>query len=122
VIDIKVGTIANAEAMNWIVLNVNVMNRAVSKHLGKFDEVVRSVVLVRNIKCTNIISSNSLSDTPIASDTVPPRLSVAIKNGTFGSCNLEIGSANLDERIVAIKVLPEGRTLERDFASVFQLR
>jgi hypothetical protein len=121
VIDIKVGTIANAEAMNWVVLDVDVMNRAVSKHFRELDEVVRSVVLVRNIECTNTILSDSLSDTSIASYTIPPSLTIAIKNGAFGSCNFEIGTADLDEGIVSIKVLPEGRTLECDFASVLQL-
>jgi hypothetical protein len=48
VVDIDTCTVANAEAVNRVVLDVDVMDRAGSKHFVHFDEVVgpflRSVV------------------------------------------------------------------------------
>lgn len=66
--------------------------------------------------------SNSLGKTAIATKSVPPRLTVAIKNSTLSGSDLDIGSANLDERIVGISVLPEGLAFERDLGSFLQLR
>lgn len=42
--NIDAGTIADAEAVYWVVLNVEIMNRAVSKHFTELNEMVRPVI------------------------------------------------------------------------------
>jgi hypothetical protein len=42
--------ITDAEAMDWVVLNVNIMDRARSEDFAKLNEVVRSVGVSRNIR------------------------------------------------------------------------
>jgi hypothetical protein len=121
VINIKVCTVTDAEAMNWIILDVDVVNRAISKHFCELNEVVGSVSLVSNVNCTHVSSSDSLGDPSITSYTIPPSLSVTIKNGAFGGCNFDVGAANLDKRIVGVKVLPKCCAFERDLASSLQL-
>jgi hypothetical protein len=55
---IKASTVANAEAVNWVVLDVDVMNGAISKHFCELDEMVGSVALVNDKTNTLVLSSH----------------------------------------------------------------
>lgn len=39
-INVNASTVADAEAVNGVVLDVNVMHGALSKYLGEFDEMI----------------------------------------------------------------------------------
>lgn len=60
--DVNTGTIADAEAMYWVILNVDIMNRAVPKHFTELNEVVRPESVV-SLQCLGIAhaSFDSLS-------------------------------------------------------------
>lgn len=63
-----------------------------------------------------------LSDTAVATETIPPRLTIAIEDSTLCGGDFNVGSSNLDERVVCIKVLPECSTLKGDLSASLQLR
>jgi hypothetical protein len=114
--DVNTSTVADAEAMHWVVLDVNIMNRALPKHFAELNEVVWSASSVSS-QGSYIAHAplDSLGHAPIRSKTVPPSFAVAIKNGPFCGSNFDIRSSHLDERIIRVEILPEGGTTERDF-------
>jgi hypothetical protein len=66
--------------------------------------------------------SHSLCDSPIATQTVPPGVAIAIKNCIGCSRNLNVGPSDLDERVIRVEVLPERLALEDNFGACLQFR
>lgn len=62
-----------------------------------------------------------LGNTTVATKTIPPRLAIAIKDSTFCSGDLKVSTADLDEWVVAVEVLPERSALEGDLSAGLQL-
>lgn len=119
-VHIQTSAVADTETMNRVVLNVDVVDRARTKDLGELNEMVRpSRVLVMNLI---YVSSHSLFDAAVATEAIPPRLTVTIEDSTLCGGDLEVGAANLDERVVGIEVLPESSSLEGDLGASLQLR
>lgn len=59
VVDINASTIADAEAVDWVVLDVNVMHRALTEHLGELDEMVwpeTKLAKVPTLRCCELTS------------------------------------------------------------------
>jgi hypothetical protein len=103
-IDVQSIAVADAETMDWVVLDIDVMNRTRSENLGKLDEVV------------------GLRNTTITPKPIPPALTVAIQDGALCGGDLDVGTSDLDEYVVGISILPEGLSLEGHFGPSFQLR
>lgn len=74
--------------------------------------------LVIEIKGT---SDCSLGNTSIATEAIPPRLAITIKDCTLCGGDLEIGTTNLDERVVRVEVFPESSALEGNLGAGLQL-
>jgi hypothetical protein len=103
VVNVESSAVTDAEAMNRVVLYVEVVDRAGSEDLPNLNEVIR------------------LRKTPVTTQTIPPALAVAVENGTFCSCDLDVGASNLDKCVVGIGVLPESLALEGQFGPFLQL-
>lgn len=65
---------------------------------------------------------HSLDDATIATETIPPRLTIAIQDCTLCSGDLKVGTTDLDEWVVGVGVFPEGSTLEGDLSAILQAR
>lgn len=103
VINVNSCAVADAEAMNGVVLNVNVVDGAVAEDLAELDEVI------------------GLRYTTVASQSVPPCLTVTIENSIFSCGDFDVSTTNLDERIVRIEIFPKCRAFECDLGSSLQL-
>lgn len=62
-----------------------------------------------------------LRNATIATETVPPGLTVAIEDRPLGSSNFDVGASDFDERVVRVKVLPEGSALEGNLGTGLEL-
>jgi hypothetical protein len=74
--NIDAGAIADTEAMNRIVLNVNIMDRAGSENTFQFNEVVGSVK--QSVTESSTSRADVLRHTAITSKPIPPCLTIAI--------------------------------------------
>lgn len=99
VVDVKTSAVRYREAMNWVVQNIEIVYRAGAKNLAKLDEVV------------------GLSDTAIATQTVPPRSAICVENSALGSSDLNVSATDLDEGVVGIGVFPESGAFEGDLGT-----
>lgn len=39
-VDVETGAVADAKAVDWVILDVDIVNRTRSQNLGEFDEVI----------------------------------------------------------------------------------
>lgn len=101
-VNIQTSTVTNSEAVDGIVLDIDVVNRAVSKNLADLDKVVW------------------LGKASVATKTVPPSLTITIEHRICVGCNFDVGSSHLDESIVCIGIFPECLSLECHLGSTLQ--
>lgn len=73
VIYVYTSTIANAEAVNRVVLDIDVMDRAISKNLAELNEVVGPISTLSIIEYMMVLPRiDLLGKASVATKTVPP--------------------------------------------------
>lgn len=87
------------------------------KWFGLRDDVSKETIGIPDEPCW----VNLLGYSTIATEPIPPRLTIPIKDSILVCCDLEVGASNLDKRVVGVGVLPESLPFERDFRSSLQL-
>jgi len=103
-VNVQIGAVADTETVDRVVLDVDIVDRALSSHILHLDKVV------------------GLGSTSIAAESIPPGLAVAVKNCAPCCRNLNVLAADGDERVVGVGKLPERPSLERDLGSPLQRR